>query len=129
MAKVICKHCGVEAESKCPVCRSVFITDESWHHHMMAVTRQGQGEYGQVNGSDELQLCFQYMVARTDEGEVQKATDEDYRKLVDRVWKTCNNLTQEQWRQVFCRHRWEFAPGHTSSIECGHGPKLEPVPA
>jgi hypothetical protein len=115
MARIICKTCGAEAQSKCPYCRNVFPTGGEWFDHIHFTVRQGDGEYGKPGGSDEIQICFEFSFAKD-----QKATREDFKQNTIRLYNLAHSVTSEQFLRMFCNHNWAFAPGEKSEIDCGH---------
>ena len=114
MATVICKHCGATGESKCPYCRNVF-ADDSIGIPSMAEIRQGKGEFGKLDGCDELHLVLPYSFS-----EGAEASPQDFKIKLLRFHEFFKTLTADQAWKMFCRHSWQFAPGQESSIGCGH---------
>lgn len=124
MGNVVCVRCGVEALSKCPYCRNVFIDDTIKYGEMedfrldllaMREIRQGRNEYGQLEGQDEFLISFSYSFSRD-----EKATNDQLMERLTHAWEMFNKVSLDDCKKIFCHHKWVFKPGEKSSIGCGH---------
>ena len=118
MGNCVCVHCGAEASSKCPYCRNVFPDNKSGYG---CEVRQGNGEYGKRNGTDEFQLVFSWMFDRE-----ETATTADFNIRIGEVYDELTSHTREEVIRMFCQHTWRFKPEQSSTIGCGHGTPINP---
>ena len=107
MAKIYCMKCGLEGDSKCPFCRSIFATSK--------------------NGT--LDTIASYFFVLDDEKyvKVRLPRDEDHGGCVIVLRDFLKDLTDEQCRIVACCHSWTFSPCSHSEIGCGHGSEEKPL--
>lgn len=102
MPNVICKKCGAEATSKCPVCRSVFPEDQtdamySWLLKFDIAKSPTKGNWLDVH--------------------LFVAESEDVDKELIHLRDVLNKLNLEKYS---CDHEWKMKEGFHSTIGCGH---------
>jgi len=116
MGNVVCEYCGLEAHTKCPICRNVFpeeiinpFTD------CLFTLRQGNQPHGKIDGADEVHFIIERQIPEDEEFTLQKR-----RRMVERLHYTMNEYPLEKIQQLFCRHHWVWKEGCKSTIGCNH---------
>lgn len=108
MAKVICKDCGATAYSKCPYCRTVF-PDNHGEAVLSHVLKWEHKENGRVD--------ITFISYSDKETKREKVID-----ALDQLQKTIKAMDGDFYptiEQYSCNHKWIFAPGEKSEIDCG----------
>jgi hypothetical protein len=114
-ANCVCKKCGATAYSKCPACRTVYLSNEvesrlSWILKRNIVTHDT--ECGEVHWL-EVSLHVLNPKETTVAGELKRL-----HKILDTMVKgEAHYPTIEQYA---CDHEWSMMKGCTSKIRCGH---------
>jgi hypothetical protein len=128
MAKVVCSKCGLTGYSKCPICRNIFADTDDLDMAGLGLLelRRGTNDYGKLNGKDELQLVWTYMLYEDQHLSNEERAAGQEGLMLDKLKDRLERLAKAPWediRKALCRHHWVFAPGERSSIGCGHGPQ------
>jgi len=118
---VVCTKCGTQASSKCPHCRSVFVTDDSNDARYASLLQSfmlvDRGNYRDKSFKDaegpDLILAKDW---RCDVDGKPTTLEENLICLRDTLGKMSDNCI----RMFCCKHDWQFAEGCHSSIGCGH---------
>jgi hypothetical protein len=105
MAKIVCIKCGLEGDSKCPHCRSIFVE-----------------KCGNPIGVKDTVASYRLKI--DDAGIMVKRgrTIEGGRETNEEILEMLRWLLEDpkDFKVLGCVHEWEFAPFFHSEIDCGH---------
>lgn len=107
MAKIVCSKCGATGISKCPSCRTVFPDNqvEAMLSHCLKTLVKGN------------KIEIQYSLSKKPE----LSDDENISDVLKHLVEVLKYLETKDpgFKQYGCSHRWVFAKGQKSDIDCG----------
>jgi hypothetical protein len=119
---VICTKCGIEASSKCPHCRNVFVCSDDPNvelaTHMQSYMTATRGSYigKSFKKDDGNDLVITVYWLHDANGGKDTSLVENLKNLRDILSK----MSDKHIEIFCCQHDWQFKPGEHSSIGCSH---------
>ena len=110
MSKVHCEVCGLQANSKCPYCRNVFVMHNKPE---LELADELLSHFATINGDGTItfhQHCW----------DTENAERETSEKILKRAWRILHMVNEEECKVLACVHKWVFDEGEKSEIGCGH---------
>lgn len=112
MAKIVCSKCGATGWSKCPYCRTVFPDNktEALLSHVLK---------WKFTPGDNVKVEYSYFTT-DEELDEKEVVVQALKSLLNTLSAMESGAPWTSIEQYACNHKWVFAPGEKSSIECGH---------
>ena len=114
MSNIKCKKCGEFAYSKCPYCRNIFPEDQivTFYSNMITVKQEVIPADQWVDNLPRTKITFSINTWHVPDE--KETPEQQFLVLLKGLLKL------EYPERALCNHRWEFLPGESSSIGCGH---------
>jgi hypothetical protein len=111
MAKIECRKCGATGNSKCPICRTVFMDDQldaMLSHSLKRNLKPSEysGHYNWLN-----------IAWLSDKDDSMEVAMNKLREVLNRMADPDD--AYPSFKQYACDHSWQFQKGHKSEVGCG----------
>jgi hypothetical protein len=99
-----CKHCGIEADSKCPSQRSVFLRDQKLAMLENMISIKGE-DINPEFSSRRITITIEHYLGEKEDNKM--------------LGEIASDLTPEYIQAISCRHQWQLASGDDCQLGCG----------